>query len=86
MTTEARCITEATDHREAPLHSDTAPHSGQGRVFQVFYIVDDEDQGVEVVETNRIDLEDLIPHLLLGGSVYITPKKNQNKPPNSIPP
>ena len=75
--TRAKCITEAKDRREAPVLEDPVPHSVQSRAFQVFYMVDDEDQGVEVVETNRIDPEDLIPHLLLGGSIYITPKKHQ---------
>jgi hypothetical protein len=66
-------------HQE-PQEQVTAPlRSSQRQVFQVFYIVDDEGQSVEVVETNRIDLEELRPHLMLGGSIYITPKKRQRK-------
>jgi hypothetical protein len=77
MSARAKCVTEETDHRDPKGHAGKV--SGPSKVFQVFYMVDDEEQSVEVVETNRIDPEDLIPHLLLGGSIYITPKKHQDE-------
>ena len=77
--TSVGCVGEPGRHQE-PQEQVIAPlRSSQRRVFQIFYMVDDEDQSVEVVETNRIDPEELLPHLLLGGSIYITPKKRQRK-------
>jgi len=43
--------------------------------FQLFFLKNDKDQSVEVIETNRIDLEELIKHLKFGESIFITVKK-----------
>lgn len=81
VTGRARCTVERALHQE-PQEQVTAPlRSSQRRVFQIFYMVDDKDQSVEVVETNRIDPEELLPHLMLGGSIYIMPKKHQRRSP-----
>ena len=36
--------------------------------------MDDENQSIEVVETNEIDFEEVTQHLRFGESVFITPK------------
>ncbi|MDQ1281051.1 MAG: hypothetical protein QG670_2315 [Thermoproteota archaeon] len=43
--------------------------------FQVFFLKNDKDQSVKVVETNRIDFDEVEKHLKIGESIYILPKK-----------
>lgn len=51
-----------------------SPHSKRRKMFQLFFLMNDDAQGVEVVETPEIDLEEIIAHLRLGGSIFITNK------------
>ena len=44
-------------------------------VFQVFFLKNDEDQGVEVEEMNEIDFEEVKRRIALGESVFITRKQ-----------
>ena len=43
--------------------------------YQVFFLKNDEDQGVEVVEGEEIDLEEVKRRLERGESVFITRKE-----------
>ena len=44
-------------------------------VFQVFFLKNDEDQGVEVEEVNEIDFEEVKRRIARGESVFITRKQ-----------
>ncbi|MFB0522458.1 MAG: hypothetical protein ACETV1_01685 [Candidatus Bathyarchaeia archaeon] len=43
--------------------------------FIVYFLYDDEDQSVRVEEVQEIDLSQVIQHLDLGGSVFITHRR-----------
>ena len=46
-------------------------NSEQCKSFQVFFLMNDDDQNVVVVETSEIDLEEVIGCLKQGDSVFI---------------
>jgi len=72
------CMEQTQDNSR--IHDAAMRHplpSRNSRLFQIFYLVDNEDQSVEVVETGEIDFEEVFQHLRLGGSVFITPKNSQ---------
>ncbi|UCC58450.1 MAG: hypothetical protein JSW14_00540 [Candidatus Bathyarchaeum sp.] len=45
--------------------------SGESMLFQVFFLVHDQNQSVEVVETDQIDFGEIIQRLQRGESVFI---------------
>ena len=49
--------------------------SGESMLFQVFFLVHDQSQTVEVIETDQIDFGEIIQRLQRGESVFI---KNKN--------
>ena len=52
--------------------------------FQVFFLKNDEDQGVEVVEVEEVDLEEVKRRLEHGESVFITRKQEPKTRANLI--
>lgn len=50
------------------------PPSGKCKLFQVFFLMNDDNLSVEVVETPEIDLGEVIGCLDQGDSVFITCK------------
>lgn len=46
--------------------------SRKHKFYQVFFLMNDEDQSVEVLEIPEIDFEEIIGCLELGDSVFIT--------------
>ena len=49
------------------------------QLFQLFFLKDDEGQSVEVDEVKRIDFEMLTRRLKRGESVFIAPKRPQER-------
>ena len=47
------------------------------QMFQLFFLKDDQDQSVEVVEGEEIDFEMVTHHIKRGESVFITPKRKE---------
>jgi hypothetical protein len=45
--------------------------------FQIFFLAHDQNQGVEVVETDEIDCREIIQHLRMGKSIFIHHKNPQ---------
>ena len=45
--------------------------SGESMLFQVFFLIHDQSQNVEIVETDEIDFGEIIQRLQLGESVFI---------------
>ena len=45
-------------------------------LLQIFFLTQDESQGVEVLETNEIDFDEILQHLKMGETVFI---KNKNQ-------
>ena len=58
----------------AEIKIEESQHSKRRNMFQLFFLMNDDAQSVEVVETPEIDLEEVIAHLRLGGSIFITNK------------
>jgi len=58
--------------------------NGGKLLFQLFFLKDDEDQNVEVVEGEEIDFREVKKHLKQGESVFITCKREQKLDPNLI--
>ena len=52
--------------------------------LQLFFLKNDETQNVEVVEVNKIDLEEVKSRLERGESVFITRKQEQTSDMNFI--
>ena len=53
-------------------------------LFQLFFLKDDEDQSIEVVEVEEIDFTEVEKHIEQGESVFITRKRKQKLNPNLI--
>ena len=53
-------------------------------VFQLFFLKDDEDQSIEVVEVEEIDFTEVKKRIEQGESVFITRKRKQKLNPNLI--
>ena len=53
----------------------------ENSVFQLFFLLDDEDQDIEVVEVEEIDLTEVKKRLEKGESVFITRKRKQKLEP-----
>ena len=53
----------------------------ENSVFQLFFLLDDEDQDIEVVEVREIDFEEVKKRLEKGESVFITRKRKQKLEP-----
>ena len=43
--------------------------------FQIFFLTNDQNESVEVLETDTIDFEEILQHLTMGESVFIKHKK-----------
>jgi hypothetical protein len=52
--------------------------------FQLFFLKNDENQNVEVIELNEINFEEVKSHLERGDSVFITRKREQTSEMNII--
>jgi hypothetical protein len=52
--------------------------------FQMFFLKNDQDETIEVIEVNRIDFEEVKKHLERGKSVFIATKKEQKPDVNFI--
>jgi hypothetical protein len=52
--------------------------------FQLFFLKNDENQNVEVIELNEINFEEVKSHLERGESVFITRKREQTSEMNII--
>ena len=50
--------------------------------FQLFFLKNDENQNVEVIELNEINFEEVKSHLERGDSVFITRKRGQTSDMN----
>ncbi|MFB0504476.1 MAG: hypothetical protein ACETWE_11630 [Candidatus Bathyarchaeia archaeon] len=50
--------------------------TGEEHRFIVYFLYDDEDQTVYVEEAEEIDLSKVFQHLNLGGSIFITHRRN----------
>ena len=48
-------------------------------LFQIFFLLDDEDQSVEAVEVEEIDFQEVVSRLKHGESVFITHKSIQER-------
>jgi hypothetical protein len=46
-------------------------------MFQIFFLAHDQSQSVEVVETDKIDFEEIIQRLKIGESVFIKHKNQE---------
>jgi len=46
-------------------------------MFQIFFLAHDQSQSVEVVETDKIDFEEIIQRLKIGESVFIKHKNRE---------
>jgi hypothetical protein len=53
----------------------------ENSVFQLFFLLDDEDPDIEVVEVREIDFEEVKKRLEKGESVFITRKRKQKLEP-----
>ncbi|MFQ6073839.1 MAG: hypothetical protein ACE5KC_01340 [Candidatus Bathyarchaeia archaeon] len=51
-------------------------------LVQLFFLKNDENQSVEVVEVEEIDFTEVKKHIEQGGSVFITRKRKQKWNPN----
>jgi hypothetical protein len=63
-------------HLQTPAH-DTPPSPAEADMclqYQVIYLYDDADHSVKVVDTPSLQLQELLPFLLSGGSVFISCK------------
>ncbi len=56
--------------------------SGNSMLFQVFFLTHDQSQNVEVVETEKIDCEEIIHRLKMGESVFIKSKDPESYEPS----
>jgi len=52
-------------------------------MFQIFFLNQDESQSVEVLETNAIDLEEILQRLKMGETVFIKNKNQETLEPRS---
>ncbi len=52
------------------------PVPSDNPLLQIFFLTQDESQGVEILETNEIDFEEILQHLKMGETVFI---KNKNQ-------
>ena len=55
--------------------------SGESMLFQVFFLVHDQNQSVEVVETDEIDFGEIIQRLKMGESIFIKYKNPETLDP-----
>jgi hypothetical protein len=53
-------------------------------LFQLFFLKDDEDEGIEVVEVEKIDFKEVKKHIEQGESVFITRKRKRKLKPNLV--
>jgi hypothetical protein len=58
----------------AEIKTYKSQHSKKSELFQVFFLLNDDAQSVEVMETQEIDLEEVTACLKLGDSIFITNK------------
>ncbi len=65
------------------IHKDFHKPIGKEHVFQLFFLKDDEDQSVQVVEVKEIDFAEVIQHLNQGKSIFITRKQTRERNQNS---
>lgn len=54
------------------------------RIFQLFFLKDNEDESIEVTEVEEIDFIEVLRHLEQGNSIFIAPKRNQKFAKNPI--
>ena len=74
MTDNVHCQGGVWDEAKADYNTKTETPLSQSecKLFQVFFLMNDDDQNVIVVETSEIDLEEVIGCLKQGDSVFIT--------------
>ena len=53
-------------------------------LFQLFFLKNDENRSIEVVEVEEIDFTEVKKHIEQGESVFITRKRRQKLNPNMI--
>ena len=67
--------------RDKEVAEETVIHSPfpskESMLFQVFFLVHDQNQSVEVVETDKIDFREIIQRLHQGESVFIKYKNTE---------
>lgn len=61
------------------IHKDFPKPIRENYVFQLFFLKDDEDQSVQVVEVKEIDFAEVIQHLNQGKSIFITRKHTRER-------
>jgi hypothetical protein len=54
----------------------SCPVLSENPLLQIFFLTQDESQGVEILETNEIDFNEILQHLKMGETVFI---KNKNQ-------
>ena len=50
------------------------PVPSDNPLMQIFFLIQDESQGVEILETNDIDFDEILQHLKMGEAVFIKNK------------
>jgi hypothetical protein len=55
-------------------------HLANSKYFQLLFLTRNRNKSVEVVETEEIDLREILDHLTTGESVFITCKFASNEP------
>jgi len=73
---------EETRDRSKVDEETTLHETKSFELFQLFSLANDEDQSIEVVETQEIDFEEVVQRLKLGESVFITHKSMQERNPS----
>jgi copper(I)-binding protein len=66
------------------LKSNPIGSNRENSVFQLFFLINNENQDIKVVEVRRIDLTEVKKHLEKGESVFITHKRKQKLEPISV--
>jgi hypothetical protein len=70
-------IAEAENSRDdsvTEVITDTSVPQDDVQVFQVFFLTDDENYSVEVLETNMINFDEINQRLKMGESIFIKQK------------
>ena len=63
------------------LKIDPVESNRENSVFQLFFLLNNENQGIEVVEVEEIDFTEVEKRLEKGESVFITRKRKQKSEP-----
>ncbi|MEM2911842.1 MAG: hypothetical protein QXM52_04805 [Candidatus Bathyarchaeia archaeon] len=85
MEGEILTLSDVSDEATRIYNKTSIPESApsKNKIFQILFLLQDDDR-VEVIETEKIDIELLMDRLEKGQSVFITPKLQRKFiPPNS---